>query len=160
MVMTKLKLASVVVLVGASPRRRVFCAAGSAAQAGQGVGPGQVAVPGRIAARRWRSRQDSRLGDTGVYQAITCADHHASGGGSRRGPGAAGSQLEEVPGGGPPGRHPCEGDARCSGQRLDRIDRVLVDVVETYPTMVDFSGGPAGPTIGAVRRRLMRPAIA
>ncbi len=28
-------------------------------------------------------------------------------------------------------------------QRLDRIDRVLVDVVETYPTMVDFSGGPA-----------------
>ena len=29
-------------------------------------------------------------------------------------------------------------------QRLDRIDRVLVDVVETYPTMVDFSGGPAG----------------
>ncbi len=28
-------------------------------------------------------------------------------------------------------------------QRLDRIDRVLVDVVETYPTMVDFSGGPS-----------------
>ena len=27
-------------------------------------------------------------------------------------------------------------------QRLDRIDRVLVDVVETYPTMVDFSSGP------------------
>ena len=27
-------------------------------------------------------------------------------------------------------------------QRLDRIDRVLVDVVETYPTMVDFSGDP------------------
>ena len=27
-------------------------------------------------------------------------------------------------------------------QRLDRIDRVLVDVVETYPTMFDFSGGP------------------
>jgi RNA polymerase sigma factor (sigma-70 family) len=26
-------------------------------------------------------------------------------------------------------------------QRLDRIDRVLVDVVETYPTMVDFSRG-------------------
>jgi len=25
-------------------------------------------------------------------------------------------------------------------QRLDRIDRVLVDVVETYPTMFDFSG--------------------
>ena len=35
-------------------------------------------------------------------------------------------------------------------QRLDRIDRVLVDVVETYPTMVDFSGGPAAadPIIG------------
>ena len=28
-------------------------------------------------------------------------------------------------------------------QRLDRIDRVLVDVVETYPTMFDFSGGPS-----------------
>jgi RNA polymerase sigma factor (sigma-70 family) len=28
-------------------------------------------------------------------------------------------------------------------QRLDRIDRVLVDVVETYPTMVDFSRGPS-----------------
>jgi len=28
-------------------------------------------------------------------------------------------------------------------QRLDRIDRVLVDMVETYPTMFDFSGGPA-----------------
>src|SRR5262249_35540026 len=28
-------------------------------------------------------------------------------------------------------------------QRLDRIDQVLVDVVETYPTMVDFSGGPS-----------------
>jgi hypothetical protein len=28
-------------------------------------------------------------------------------------------------------------------QRLDQIDRVLVDVVETYPTMVDFSGGPS-----------------
>jgi hypothetical protein len=27
-------------------------------------------------------------------------------------------------------------------QRLDRIDRVLVDVVETYPTMFDFSGQP------------------
>jgi RNA polymerase sigma factor (sigma-70 family) len=27
-------------------------------------------------------------------------------------------------------------------QRLDRIDQVLVDVVETYPTMVDFSVGP------------------
>ncbi len=26
-------------------------------------------------------------------------------------------------------------------QRLERIDRILVDVVETYPTMVDFSGG-------------------
>ena len=45
-------------------------------------------------------------------------------------------------------------------QRLDRIDRVLVDVVETYPTMVDFSGGPAGgdrggsPTADATRHRL------
>jgi RNA polymerase sigma factor (sigma-70 family) len=28
-------------------------------------------------------------------------------------------------------------------QRLDRIDQVLVDVVETYPTMVDFSSGPS-----------------
>ena len=28
-------------------------------------------------------------------------------------------------------------------QRLDRIDRVLVDVVETYPTMFDFSRGPS-----------------
>jgi hypothetical protein len=28
-------------------------------------------------------------------------------------------------------------------QRLDRIDKVLVDVVETYPTMFDFSGGPS-----------------
>jgi Sigma-70, region 4 len=28
-------------------------------------------------------------------------------------------------------------------QQLDRIDRVLVDVVETYPTMVDFSVGPS-----------------
>ena len=28
-------------------------------------------------------------------------------------------------------------------QRLDRIDRVFVDVVETYPTMVDFSRGPS-----------------
>jgi hypothetical protein len=28
-------------------------------------------------------------------------------------------------------------------QRLDRIDQVLVDVVETYPTMVDFSRGPS-----------------
>ncbi len=27
-------------------------------------------------------------------------------------------------------------------QRLDRIDHILVDVVETYPTMVDFSNGP------------------
>ncbi len=29
-------------------------------------------------------------------------------------------------------------------QRLEKIDRILVDVVETYPTMVDFSGGPGG----------------
>jgi len=42
-------------------------------------------------------------------------------------------------------------------QRLDRIDRVLVDVVETYPTMFDFSGGPADsasssqPAAGAIR---------
>jgi RNA polymerase sigma factor (sigma-70 family) len=28
-------------------------------------------------------------------------------------------------------------------QRLDRIDQVLVDVVETYPTIFDFSDGPA-----------------
>ena len=34
-------------------------------------------------------------------------------------------------------------------QRLDRIDRVLVDVVETYPTMFDFSGGPADFTSGS-----------
>jgi RNA polymerase sigma factor (sigma-70 family) len=43
-------------------------------------------------------------------------------------------------------------------QRLDRIDRVLVDVVETYPTMVDFSGGPSDvypssqPAIGPNRK--------
>jgi RNA polymerase sigma factor (sigma-70 family) len=38
-------------------------------------------------------------------------------------------------------------------ERLDRIDQVLVDVVETYPTMVDFSRGPDLPTqlrLGAV----------
>jgi RNA polymerase sigma factor (sigma-70 family) len=34
-------------------------------------------------------------------------------------------------------------------QRLDRIDRVLVDVVETYPTMVDFSGGPSDANPGS-----------
>ena len=38
-------------------------------------------------------------------------------------------------------------------QRLDRIDRVLVDVVETYPTMVDFSGGPS--TADPTRRPLL-----
>jgi RNA polymerase sigma factor (sigma-70 family) len=43
-------------------------------------------------------------------------------------------------------------------QRLDRIDRVLVDVVETYPTMVDFSRGPSDADItsqvglGAIHR--------
>jgi hypothetical protein len=34
-------------------------------------------------------------------------------------------------------------------QRLDRVDRVLVDVVETYPTMVDFSGGPSDANPGS-----------
>jgi RNA polymerase sigma factor (sigma-70 family) len=43
-------------------------------------------------------------------------------------------------------------------QRLDRIDRVFVDVVETYPTMFDFSGGPSDfassdqPAAGPIRK--------
>jgi RNA polymerase sigma factor (sigma-70 family) len=55
-------------------------------------------------------------------------------------------------------------------QRLDRIDRVLVDVVETYPTMVDFSGGPSdfapssqsatGPIRGSISQQGPNPSSA
>src|SRR5262249_21302365 len=37
-------------------------------------------------------------------------------------------------------------------QRLDRIDRVLVDVVAVYPTMFDFSGQPGQTQPGQAQR--------
>ncbi len=147
MVVTKLKLASVVVLVGAlgAAGAGVLAQQGARPQAGQGVGQGQAGGD-QGGSRRGARGEGGQAGTTtpAYIRQSRRADHHTVGGGSRRGPGAAGSQPEEVPGGGPPRCHPRQETLDALAQRLDRIDRVLVDVVETYPTMVDFSGGPAG----------------
>ena len=135
MVVSKLKLASVFVLV--------IGTAGAA---------GVLAQQGRRQARARRGSQSrqairtlarSHCAGTGVHHAVTRDDPHAAGRGSRRGAGAAGTHDSKFPSPDNPAVVRARETLEALAQRLDRIDRVLVDVVETYPTMVDFSRGPS-----------------
>ena len=142
MVVTKLKLASVVVLVGTIGAAAVLAQQGPRRQA---IGPIDPAREGGSAGSRRPAGGDSgqAVAGTPAYiresraLIITRLEEEV---------GEAKARLDRTFKKFQSADHPAVVRARetldALVQRLDQIDRVLVDVVETYPTMVDFSGGP------------------
>ena len=147
MVVTKLKLAAVVVLVGAlgAAGAGVLAQQGSRAQVGQGGvkqqpgadpiifqhGLGPIQSPA-VSATPAYIRQSRALILTRLEEEVTEARARLD------------RTLKRFQAVDHPAVIRAQETLDALAQRLDRIDRVLVDVVETYPTMVDFSGGPGG----------------
>jgi RNA polymerase sigma factor (sigma-70 family) len=163
MVVTKLKLASVVVLVGAlgAAGAGVLAQQGPRGNPGQGVDQRQPAAD-QVGARRAAAGEAAQAGSTTpayIRQSrgliLTRLEEEVA---------EARARLDRTLRRFQSPEHPAVVRAQetldALAQRLDRIDRVLVDVVETYPTMVDFSGGPGegdpnAPAAGAKRQGQM-----
>jgi RNA polymerase sigma factor (sigma-70 family) len=144
MVVTKLKLAAVVVLIGTAGAAVVLAQQGPRSGANGAVDElqGTAAAEARRPARG-QSGQGSVSAPAYIRQSraliITRLEEEAA---------EAQARLDRTLKKFQSTDHPAVIRARetldALVQRLDKIDRVLVDVVETYPTMVDFSGGPGG----------------
>ena len=145
MVVTKLKLASVVVLIGTAGAAAVLAQQGNlrsdlnrARDRPQSQAPAETRQPAR-----GDSGKASMVAPSYIRQSrsliITRLEEEAA---------EARARLDRTLKKFQSPDHPAVIRARetldALVQRLDKIDRVLVDVVETYPTMVDFSGGPGG----------------
>ncbi len=140
MAVTRLKIASLVVLIGAAGAAAGLAQQGSRSNASQAQGQSQGPAS---ADSRQPGAADAAPASTPVYIAqsraliVTRLEEEVA---------EARARLDRTLAKFRSPEHPAVVRAsetlEALVQRLDRIDRVLVDVVETYPTMVDFSGGP------------------
>jgi RNA polymerase sigma factor (sigma-70 family) len=144
MVVTKLKLASVVVLIGTAGAAAVLAQQGNRSDSNRARDRPQSQAPAETRQpARGDSGKASMVAPSYIRQSrsliITRLEEEAA---------EAQARLDRTLKKFQSPDHPAVIRARetldALVQRLDKIDRVLVDVVETYPTMVDFSGGPGG----------------
>jgi hypothetical protein len=139
MFLTKLKLAAVVVLIGAAG------AAGLLAQSGSGSAgspaankpQGQAAAEPRTAPAADAARVPGYITQSRAM-IITRLEEEVAEARAR-----LGRTLRKVRSPEDPAVVHARKTVEDLQQRLDKIDRVLVDVVDAYPTMFDFSGGPS-----------------